>query len=187
LVSPDTVVTAGHCARTQESCVTTSFVFGFKLTEPGLQPHAVPSDHVYSCQTLVHSVSLLTGEDFAVIKLDRPVTVADPLPLRLTGVISPGAGLRVVGHPSGLPVKIAGGAVVREVKDQYLVANLDTYGGNSGSAVFNEESGEVEGILVRGEMDYETQGNCRVSKRCASSGCRGEDVTLIGRVLPYLN
>lgn len=187
LVAPDTIVTAGHCIRTQDACSTTSFVFGFKLNEAGVLPRSVPTNNIYSCRTLVHSVALSNGEDFAVIKLDRAVTEVEPLPLRTSGRIEVGTGLSVVGHPSGLPMKIAGGATVRTVKDQYLIANLDTYGGNSGSAVFNEETGAVEGILVRGETDYVMQGNCRVSKRCADTGCRGEDVTLIERALPYLN
>ena len=51
--------------------------------------------------------------------------------------------------------KVAGGAKVRSNNNGvYFVANLDTYGGNSGSAVFNLQTREVEGILVRGENDY---------------------------------
>ena len=59
------------------------------------------------------------------------------------------------------------------------MANLDTYGGNSGSAVFNAKTGLVEGILVRGEQDYVQKGDCRVSNVCPADGCRGEDVTKI--------
>lgn len=66
------------------------------------------------------------------------------------------------------------------------MANLDTYGGNSGSAVFNDRTGEVEGILVRGEVDYTYKGNCMVSNVCTDSGCRGEDVTYISEVLQFL-
>ena len=47
----------------------------------------------------------------------------------------------------------------------------------SGSPVFNSDTHEVEGILVRGETDFVTQGSCRVSLVCPSSGCRGEDCT----------
>lgn len=36
--------------------------------------------------------------------------------------------------PAGLPTKIAGGATMRDASPNgYYVANLDTYGGNSGS------------------------------------------------------
>jgi hypothetical protein len=187
LVAPDTVVTAGHCIYDQNSCDNTRMVFGFKITQPDSLPRQVPTDHVYSCTTIVHTVSVATGEDFAVVKLDRPVTQVPPLIYRTLGKIGVGDPLHVIGHPEGLPVKIAGGANVRAVQAQFFTANLDTYGGNSGSAVFNSVTGEVEGVLVRGENDFVFQGNCRVSNRCPDSGCRGEDVTLFERVLPYLN
>jgi hypothetical protein len=67
-------------------------------------------------------------------------------------------------------------------KPGFFVANLDTYGGNSGSAVFNAATGLVEGILVRGEQDYVQKGDCRVSNVCPADGCRGEDVTKIAAV-----
>jgi hypothetical protein len=57
------------------------------------------------------------------------------------------------------------------------VANTDTYGGNSGSPIFNSTTHVVEGILVRGETDFVWNGNCRVSNVCTANGCRGEDCT----------
>jgi len=71
------------------------------------------------------------------------------------------------------------------------VANLDTFGGNSGSAVFNAETGEVEGILVRGENDYvwsdENGSRCRVPQQCTNDACRGEDVTRITNIKTLMN
>lgn len=186
LVAPDTIVTAGHCIRSQDNCDATNFVFGFRLESSAVQPRSVPSDHVFKCSKLVFSVATPTGEDFAVAKLDRPVTFAEPLSLRRAGSANAGENMRVIGHPAGLPLKLAGGAAVRSVKGEFLVANLDTYGGNSGSAVFNETTGDVEGILVRGEMDFVYKNGCRISNQCDVAACRGEDVTLIERVLNYL-
>ena len=60
--------------------------------------------------------------------------------------------------------------------DAFFVANLDTYGGNSGSPVFNSDTHEVEGILVRGEADFVQQGNCQVSLFARLQGA-GEDCT----------
>jgi V8-like Glu-specific endopeptidase len=77
-----------------------------------------------------------------------------------------------------LPLKVAENAFVRDNSNSsYMTCNLDTYGGNSGSPVFNSETHEVEGILVRGETDFEPSGNCNVSLVCPTTGCRGEDVT----------
>jgi len=186
LVSPDTIVTAGHCVRTQQSCDSTKFVFGFKLSTSGTQPRAVPNTMVFNCAQLVHSVANANGEDFAVVKLDRPVTHVAPLTFRTTGLPGVDDALVVIGHPAGLPLKVADGASVRKLMPEFLVANLDTYGGNSGSAVLNGVTGEVEGVLVRGEMDFVYKNGCRVSNRCDAAGCRGEDVTLFERVRPHL-
>jgi V8-like Glu-specific endopeptidase len=186
LIAPDVIVTAGHCLRTQANCDETNFVFGFRFDAPGAQPRNVATDHVFKCTQLIFSVATPTGEDFAIAKIDRPVTFVQPLTYRTSGTAPIGQALRVIGHPAGLPVKLAGNAVVRADFPEYLQANLDTYGGNSGSAVFNDNTGEVEGVLVRGEMDYLYQNGCRVSNRCEADKCRGEDVTKIERVLPHL-
>jgi V8-like Glu-specific endopeptidase len=186
LVAPDTIVTAGHCVRTQASCESTKFVFGFKLATSGGQPRAVSSDMVFGCSKLIHSVAAAAGEDFAVVKLDRPVAHVRPLSYRMADKPVEGDPLVVIGHPAGLPLKVADGANVRKVNPEFMVANLDTYGGNSGSAVFNGVTGEVEGVLVRGEMDFVYQNGCRISKRCDGAGCRGEDVTLFERVRTHL-
>jgi len=127
------------------------------------------------------------AEDFAVVELDRPVTNRTPLTLRQQGQIDVGQGIFVIGHPAGLPTKVAGGASVRSQGNGYFVANLDTYGGNSGSAVFNKSNGQIEGILVRGEMDFIYKNGCRVSNVCQNDSCRGEDVTKILEALPYIN
>jgi len=57
-------------------------------------------------------------------------------------------------------------------------ANLDTYGGNSGSPVFNSES-IVEGMLVRGETDFVTQDDRMISLVCPITGREGENCTRI--------
>jgi V8-like Glu-specific endopeptidase len=97
--------------------------------------------------------------------------------------------LYIVGHPAGLPTKIAGGAVVRSVKSTFFKANLDSYGGNSGSAVFNAQTNEIVGILVRGDQDfkYDQANSCTRSNICENDGCRGEDVTNITYINDALN
>ena len=102
--------------------------------------------------------------------------------------------LTVIGHPWGLPSKIAeGGKVLFSDQPQYFTTNLDTFQGNSGSAVFNSSSGVVEGILVRGRSDAlmtfgEAEGVCRTVNVCNEDGStcavkdedsKGEDVSRI--------
>ncbi|HXT00173.1 MAG TPA: serine protease [Elusimicrobiota bacterium] len=183
LVAPDIIMTAGHCVPTPEECAGIKFVFGFAVKAKGALPQSVPESEVYGCKELIGRQQMGAGPDWALVRLDRPVAGHQPLKLNLTGRIVDGAEVLVIGHPAGLPTKIAGGAHVRDAsKDGYFVANLDTYGGNSGSAVFNSQTGLVEGILVRGEQDYVQKGDCRVSNVCPADGCRGEDVTKIANV-----
>jgi subtilisin-like proprotein convertase family protein len=188
LVAENILVTAGHCVETQTDCSSTSFIFGFGYETQGQNVTLVPKANIYTCKRLIaQNVGGSNQSDYAVVELDRVVTDREPLSYRTTGMVDKGAALTVIGHPAGLPTKIAGGASVRTSSlPAYFVANLDTYGGNSGSAVFNNVSGEVEGILVRGENDFVTQGSCRVSNRCTNEGCRGEDVTRSTEFSPFV-
>lgn len=183
LIAPDVIMTAGHCVQSQDACVGTKFVFGFAVKEAGKMPLEVPAQDVYGCKKLLGREQINDGQDWALVQLDRKVVGHTVLKLNMTGKIENKTPIVVIGHPAGLPTKIAGGATVRDAsKDGYFVANLDTYGGNSGSAVFNAKTALVEGILVRGENDYVYRNGCRVSNVCPANGCRGEDVTKISAV-----
>lgn len=183
LVAPDIIMTAGHCVKSASACQGTKFVFGFAVTSKGVNPSEVPASEVYSCSELIGREQVGTGADWALIRLDRKVTGHEPLKYDVTDSVKNGDQLVVIGHPAGLPTKVAGGATVRDASPKgYYVANLDTYGGNSGSAVFNAKTGVVVGILVRGENDYVYKNGCRVSNVCPTDGCRGEDVSKLSAI-----
>ena len=168
----------------------TSFAFGYAVTSPGHLPKSLPSHEVYSCVEVLRSQRVQNGPDFAIVRLDHPVLNHTPLKLSTAGSIAPLTELSVIGYPVGLPLKIASGAQVRNsTMPGYFVANLDTYGGNSGSAVINSRTHEVEGILVRGEKDFVWNGKetCARSYRCKEDECRGEDVTRIDEIVKSLN
>lgn len=184
-VADDLIATAGHCIRTQISCDQTSFVFGFGMDAADDQPElSILGENVYQCTEIIDGeLGGSDQSDWRVLRVDRPIS-APAVQIRTSSMpgITAGAKLTVVGYPMGLPVKIADNASVRGLDAAFLVANLDTYGGNSGSAVFNSAAlgtGDllVEGILVRGEDDFAQLSPCRTSKRCPDAGCRGEDVT----------
>jgi V8-like Glu-specific endopeptidase len=186
LVAPDILVTAGHCVRTASDCARYKWVFDYGIHESTSTARSVPVSSVYSCKTVINTVlDRSSQDDFAVLKLDRAVTDRRPLEVRTEGKVADRTEIVVIGHPTGLPTKVADGAVVRDnSRPVYFVANLDTYGGNSGSAVFDSKTGVVEGILVRGENDYiyDYNQNCRASNYCTNEGCRGEDVTRITNI-----
>lgn len=207
LVAPDLVVTAGHCVKDhskhdaaapkdhkgacQENlgqgdfCENIRFVFGFRKNLGGRIPRSVPAAEVFRCTEVVkHSLS--SGPDYTVVRLDRAADGYLPLAINRTNSgLAENKGLIVMGHPSGLPLKIAGDAQVtaagRDVTANNrlgvpvtwsdggysFLTNLDTFHVNSGSPVFNAKTLLVEGILVKGDNDYEpdpeTPGSQRVS------------------------
>ena len=188
-VGPDLVATAGHCIDAV-SCGATAFVFGFRMDAPGVVRSWVPTDDVYFCAEVVARTQT-SVDDFAVVRVDRAIAGHQPLPIRRSGTVANGTPLVVAGHPSGIPFKVAGGAVVKDASPAYYFsANLDTYGGNSGSPVMNAATGVIEGILVRGSTDfvYDRKKRCYVSNQCSdSSGCPGfEDASKIARIAAYV-
>jgi trypsin-like peptidase len=178
LVAPDVVATAGHCVKSAQDLTEMRFVFGFRMTDQRTARTTFPASDVYRGASLLGRQLAADGTDWALVRLDRPVTGRAPVPLRTSGKVSGTSRLFVIGHPCGLPQKYAPGAQVRDNSPApFFVANLDTYGGNSGSPVFNAATYKVEGILVRGDNDFVTNGSCYVSLVCPTTGCRGEDVT----------
>ncbi len=176
LVADNIIATAGHCVQDADFCKDARFVFDFSIDSKGRDPHTVKIDDTYGCKKVLHEEMDGNGADFALVELDRPVVGRTPVRFA-SAAPKPGDSVFVIGHPVGLPAKIAGGAKVRRNTAGYFVANLDTYGGNSGSAVFNETTNEVAGVLVRGETDFIRRGSCNVSYQCKDEICRGEDVT----------
>ena len=181
LVAPNLVATAGHCISNTRGLAGHYWVFDYQQDLITGQGGLIPKENVYLGKKIVaRSIDPKKGIDFALIELDREVMDRSPLAFRQLGTIDDQAELAIIGHPSGLPTKIAIGGSIRTNRDPSLfVASLDSFGGNSGSPVINLVSFEVEGILVRGEVDYEMQGNCQVVKICLPQACRGEDVVRI--------
>jgi V8-like Glu-specific endopeptidase len=187
LVGEDLLVTAGHCVTSASDCKNYRWVFNYKISAVGSNTVRVLEDDVYSCASIVEQKLSGYGsdkDDYALIKLDRKVKGIKALSFRKEGRVEKNEKLVVIGHPTGLPTKIADGAWVRGLSNKFFSANLDTYGGNSGSAVFNVETGDVEGILVRGARDYvyDSAQGCRVSNRVSDTYGTGEDVTYITNI-----
>ncbi|XGC82451.1 serine protease [Bdellovibrio bacteriovorus] len=186
LVGEDLIATAGHCISASD-CSAYSFVFGFKMTDAKTGPQMIPAEDVFACKEIV-AREYTGSQDYALVRLDRAVRGHRVLKLQQTPA-QPGDQIYVVGHPAGLPTKIADGAEVRAQNGNYFTSNLDTYGGNSGSAVFNAATNEVVGILVRGAQDfaYDRANKCTRSNVCTNDSCRGEDVTNISYIVQALN
>ncbi len=177
LVAHDLVLTAGH-AVTQRSLPRQRFGFGFRMATDGRFPERIPRSELYRGVEVIDSEIDPSGEDWALIKLDRPVSNHAPARLRRNTSLAIEHSLHVIGHPLGLPLKVARGSGVRDnSRSEVFVANLDAYGGGIGSPVFNSETHEVEGILIRGNVDNVRVGETIESMICPDTGCLGHVVT----------
>ncbi len=190
LVAPDLIATAGHCINAG-GCPAKAIILNYQINENNEAPYTTKNENIFYCKEVLRR-EVSEEQDYALVRLDRAVINISPLSLATT---SPNVGdaLFTIGHPSGLPKKISAGATVLEVKTNYLKTNTDSYGGSSGSPLFNQHN-QVVGILVRGEDDYIDQPiandstlSCKISRVCKGDQCRGEDATNISFIASALN
>lgn len=163
LVKENVIVTAGHCIKSSEDCADYKWVFNYKVTKASDRSVTIDAQDIYGCKNVIATKYEPNNNfDYAVIEIDRNVKGAKPLVLSEDRVEEDDE-LVMIGHPAGLPQKITDSGRVTWAYQRYFVTDLDAFGGNSGSAVFNAESGEVVGILVSGDKDFivpETNGVC---------------------------
>jgi len=208
LVGEDIVMTAGHCITDEAKCADTKFVFGFNIDkEGGAARTAVTAKDIYGCKRIIKrdldkqasgfigtGMAILNallnkaGPDFALVQLDRKVEGRKPLEVNRNKDLKAGTRIFVIGHPVGLPVKVAGDASVRDAGSKaFFTTDLDTFGGNSGSAVFNAATNKIEGILVRGGTDFvDSPAGCKVQLKSGQNEGKGEAVTKMSVVEKYI-
>jgi V8-like Glu-specific endopeptidase len=181
LVADDLVLTAGHCLVTAADCASTRFVFKYaKASADALE--TLTTDDVFSCAGIVVRAETQTAQgvvDFALVRLTRSATPRfSPAPLRrATTNLVTGQRVGVIGSGSGVPFKIDTGGSVRDPgQGLSFEATTDTFGGNSGSGVYELDGYSVAGILVQGDTDYVRQGACSVVNVCRETGCSGETI-----------
>ncbi len=193
LIGPDTLVTAGHCYNSfdkpENVCRDFAWVFDYDMKSATYDPTKnISAANIYSCKSVL-TVQRDSLYDFSIIRLDRKVVGRAPLKLRTSGTISNTASLVIIGHPTGLPTKIsANGKINLNTEATRFSTSLDTFHGNSGSAVFDAVSGQVEGILIMGKNDYRPSilsnpNSCQVANLCdetANNCSAGVETGVIG-------
>lgn len=187
LIAEDLILTAGHCVSTPKDCKETKIVFDYKMNSFDKTIDSIRAENVYSCQKIMAFKNQKFDTDYAIIQLDRAVTERKPLEFSNTALTYQDT-LMLIGHPDGLPTKITLNGKIRSlIEERYFKATLDAFSGNSGSAVFDQSTHKIVGVLVRGEVDYERKNGCMISKVCNENDCRGEDVTRISEVQKALS
>lgn len=174
MVGTDLIATAGHCYDATD-LADVRFIFGFIMLSETIPVAIFTPDQIYQgVEVVAHA--LYGDYDHAIIRVDRPIVApkATPFQIRREGVIEKGTKVGAIGHPNGLPMKLAFGenTVVKDNSPEaYFTTNADTFGGNSGSPVINAETGIVEGIHVRGYYPRQyLQGSCFLSVALPDDG-----------------
>lgn len=191
LIDDDLVITAGHCITDPRACAGTRFVFNF-YRDAADTLHTITSDDVYACASIVVRTQTFSPfRDYAILRLDRRVTAGHvPAPVhRGHDLLAAGAGVAVIGFPTGIPAKIDSGGTVRDpgAGGAAFVATTDTFHGNSGSAVYELASHEIRGLLIDGDVDWDsTPAGCQVAHTCAETGCSGETSTYVFHAMDAL-
>lgn len=168
-MSEDWLITAAHC--TSDIFDRYYVIFGFELISSSKTVLTFSANDVYGVVDVV-SVGTPSGDknDFGILQLDRPVVGYKPYS-KINQNIEIGDSLTLIGYPVGLPKKTDKGGEVTFVGSQIIRGTVDSYGGNSGSPVF-DRNGLVVGILVGGSQDFVSESGCEVSNYCpGNSGC----------------
>ncbi|HEX6385436.1 MAG TPA: RICIN domain-containing protein [Anaerolineae bacterium] len=106
----------------------------------------------------------LGGLDFAIVRL-----ASTPSQTFGTGIVAQKDAkeqdtICIIGHPAGVPKRIEAGPLTSFSGDRIQYNDIDTLGGNSGSAIWHSPSGQIVGV--------HTNGGCTTSGAGSNSGVR---------------
>ncbi len=188
-ISKDLIVTAGHCID-KKNLTDFVIVFDFKMVDKGVVKNEFAPGDIYSPIAIASTGLNQQGVDYAVLRVNRKIP-KNRISFVREKKVRDGEPVFVIGHPCGLPLKVANTAKVIDNKNPlFFSADLDTYGGNSGSPVY-DSAHQIVGILVRGATDfkYDFKNKCYNSQVCETiltPECGGEFVSRTNQFLQIL-
>ena len=191
LVAPNLLMTAGHCLinvgtaqnEVTPMCEDFKWLFDYQYSNP-LQELllGISKERIATCKNVIYAKNIGEGndrQDWGLVELDRSFPERFVFNKFATS-IKKGMLSSILGFPSGLPLKFSrGGFILKDNPEaEFFEANIDAVGGNSGSPVFNNR-GELQGILVRGNVDFVTdqERNCDKWNKCSANGRKCDDGT----------
>lgn len=171
LIDDDLVATAGHCLGASRSeafvnCRSLAVVFNYLYDAAG-QLAPLTAEDVYRCRRVVAwTPGNNVDPDFAVVQLDRSVRPGLSSAPFAPSEVEVGQHIHVIGFGAGLPAKIDSGAVatLNSPFSEYFTGATDTFGGNSGSPIF-DDAGQLLGLHVAGQPDWTSMGFCTAAAR----------------------
>ena len=180
------VYSAGHCTK-DIGPKNIAFIYDFRQQKDGFYPSVIPQKDVCFAEKIYLKEFISGAQDYTVFQMkDTP-----PFSIEYTNIDTSFVGgdrkVYVIGYPCGLPQISDTGKVLRSEVDTHFTTNLNTFHGNSGSGVFDSETDQLIGLLVRGDTDFvfDEKLKCNVSKVCDVEGtnCSGEDCMRISYII----
>ncbi len=165
LIDHNKILTAGHCIDKVSTGGDYSsgpsdyyVVFDYKRTSKNTNTYIIPKENVFKVKPKFPYYNFDFSKhdiDLTILELERSVDVDLRKTLKVNTNYSYRTGneLFIVGYPLGLPLKYAeGGEITKNMqkKKNTFRTDLDIFSVNSGSPVFDKESNEIIGVLVRG-------------------------------------
>jgi hypothetical protein len=154
LIADDIMVSAGHCFDSRpctEIAIVFDFAYATRPTDPMAIVNDIPAANVYTCAEMLatrYEVDYDTsrGVDYAVFRLDRNVTGRVPVQVNWGDPLAKGKPAYVIGHPTGLPQKLAAGVILDATANpDFISHDADVFSGNSGGGLF-DANGALIGI-----------------------------------------
>lgn len=175
LLDRQTVLTAGHCVESFNSCK------DFSLQQGKIRSQ-VNASELLKCK----SVQKIPGQDLALIKLSQQVAeFKQQRPIKKVASEQAqktiGKAVYSLGFPLGGGLKLSQG-LVRSFDSQTrrLTTTIDSFDRSSGSPVFSQSDNQFLGILVSGESDFVNgREACLQHNRISQSQGTGEIVQLL--------
>ena len=151
LVKEDVIATAGSFVN-ESKIADFRIIFGYRMVDNSAPVIQMPNNNIYKAVGIINRVynPRSNGSDWALVKLDRRVEGQTIARLSEKDIYCHQP-VYIIGYPVGLPLKYSGGAIVRDIEDTFFSADIDVYSGNAGSPVFDSNTHEVIGIVVRGD------------------------------------
>lgn len=188
IIAPKIVLTAGHCVerysdRLRRPAADLRFVLDMKNMKAEAPPMAYEEKDA-RVRRVVKMAAFKSdkGEDLGLLQLDRPVENIRVIKIRRGGgVLNAGEKVYALGHPNGLPMKLAPNGEIKTniTSDYYFESDLPLFHGNSGGPIFNVKTHELEGLVIAGEADwFYYKGGDREKAEdqdCATSFCKLAD------------
>lgn len=157
LVGPKKLLLPGNCI-TEHYCSNGLFyfMFNYRHEDAGILDNMRNRNDFYQCKKILKRVyDPNTAMSYAIIELNKEVKGITPVAIAKENVIDPKDELVAIGHPEGMPIKIANDAYVTDQNETHFLVSSDISGRSKGTAIFNLKTHELVGMLIYGTKNYD--------------------------------